>query len=107
MKVADGVVLAFLSRGALHVLGEVQAADAVALEAAVQRRARQVQNRGLQRVEANVERQQGVPTKGHGNGFLLGAEHRRNRLRPHACIQHGGALAPLGHRLGGDAVTGG
>jgi hypothetical protein len=40
-----------------------QAADAVALKAAVQRRARQVRDRGLERIKAVVERQERVARK--------------------------------------------
>ena len=74
----------------------VQAADAVALKAAVQRRPRQVRNDGLQRARAIVQCQPGVPAKGHGDGFLPGAKHRRHRFRPRARIQDAGALAPFG-----------
>ena len=77
----------------------------MALEAAVQRGAGQVRNRGLQRVQDIVQSQERVPTKGHGDGFLLGAEHRRNRFRAHARIPHAGALAPLGHRFWVDALA--
>ncbi len=105
VQVADGVVLELLFRGALPLLVQRQATDAVALEAAVQRGAGQARNRGLQRVEAIVQGQQRVPTKGHGDGFLLGAEHRRHRLRAHARIGCGRTLAPLGHRFGVDAVA--
>ena len=74
----------------------VQAADAVALKAAVQRRPRQVRNGGLQRAQAIVQCQPGVPAKGHGGGFLPGAKHRWCWFRPRARIQDAGALAPFG-----------
>ena len=104
VQIANGVVLELLFRRALPVFAQRQAADAVALETAVQHRARQVRNRGLQRVEAIVQRQQRMPTKGHGNGFLLSAEHRRTRFRPHARIHYAGAFAPLGYGPRVDAV---
>ena len=50
------------------------------LQTAVQGRARQAWDRGLERVEAVVERQQRVPAEGHDHGFLLQAEGRRVRL---------------------------
>ena len=76
VPVADGVVLAFLFRGALPVFAQRPATDAVALEAAGQRGAGQVRNGGLQRVPAIVQGQARVPAKGHGNGFLPGTKHR-------------------------------
>ena len=75
-QVADRIVPELLFRRALPVFAQRQAADAVAVEAAVQRRARQVRNRGLQRVQAIVQGQERVPAKGHGNGFLPGTKHR-------------------------------
>lgn len=96
VQVADGLVLELLFRRALPVFVQRQAADAVALETVVQRRARQVRNRSLQGVEAVVQCQQRVPTEGHDDGFQLGAEHRRNWLWAPACIPHAGAQSHLG-----------
>ena len=72
---------------------------------AVQRGAGQVRNRDLQRVQAIVQGQERVLTKGHGDGFLRGAEHRRYRFRAHARIPHAGALAPRGRRFRIGAVA--
>jgi hypothetical protein len=61
-----------------------QAADAVPLQAAVQAGARQVRDRGLEAVEAVVERQERMPPEGDDDGFLLRREHgRAGVLRPH------------------------
>ena len=49
-----------------------QPADAVALEAAVERRSGQVRDRRLERVETVVQRQQRVSTERHAHGLLLG-----------------------------------
>jgi hypothetical protein len=103
VQVVHRVVLELLFRQALFVSVRGQAADAVALETAVQRRVRQVRNRGLQRVQAVVQRQQGMLAKGYGNSFLLGAEHRRRRFGAYASVLNGGPLAPLGHRFRIDA----
>ena len=45
--------------------------DPVALQAAMQRRARQMRNCRLKRVEAVVERQQSVPSEGDDHGLLF------------------------------------
>ena len=49
-----------------------QSADAVALQAAMQRRAGQMWDRGLERVEAVVEGQERVTTKGDHHRLILG-----------------------------------
>jgi hypothetical protein len=72
---ADRVGLEALA-GGLVALGLGQAGDAVALEAAVERRARQVWDGGLERVEAVIERQEGVAPEGDNHRFLLGRERR-------------------------------
>ena len=51
--------------------------DAMALQAAVQRRARQVRDRRLQGVEAVVERQQRMPAEGDDDRLLLDRQHGR------------------------------
>lgn len=48
-----------------------QPADAVALQTAVQRRARQMRDRWLESIEAIIERQQRVASKGDNDGFLF------------------------------------
>lgn len=49
-----------------------QSADPMALQAAMQRRAGQVRDRGLERVEAVVQRQECVAAKGDHHCFVLG-----------------------------------
>ena len=44
----------------------------MALIAAMQRRARQVRDGGLQGIEAIIERQKRVPAESHGDGLFLG-----------------------------------
>lgn len=81
-------------------------ADAVALQAAVQRRAGQVRNGGLQRVEAVVERQERVTPKGYHDRFVLRRPHRRTRiLRTRTLIGNRGPLPPLRDRLLVDPVA--
>ncbi|KFG66558.1 hypothetical protein JH26_28490 [Microvirga sp. BSC39] len=53
---------------ALHIR---QAPDPVALLAAMQRRAGQVRDRGLEGVEAVIQRQQGVPAEGDDHRLLI------------------------------------
>ena len=62
VEVADRVALELLL-GRLVAFDLRQAADAVALQAAMQGRARQVRDRRLQGIEAVVQRQQRVPRK--------------------------------------------
>src|SRR3954454_8585844 len=49
--------------GGLVALGLGQARDAVALQAAMQTKARQARDRGLERVEAVIQRQERMPPK--------------------------------------------
>ena len=107
MQVADGVVfeLLFATRRPVH--HRRQAADAVALKTAVQRRAGKVGNRFLQGVEAVIERQQRMLAKRHDGGFLLYFEHRRGRFGAKSRIRRGGPLTPLGHGRARQAVAGG
>ena len=107
VQVTDGIVLEFLFRRALPVFVQRQSADAVPLKTAVQGRARQVRNRGLQRVQAVVERQQRVLPKSDGHRLLLDGEHGRGRHRPHRGVRCGRAFAPFGNRFRIDAVAGG
>jgi hypothetical protein len=50
--------------------------DSMTLQAAMQRRARQVRDRRLERVEAIVERQQGMPPEGDHHDLFLPGEDR-------------------------------
>lgn len=105
MHVADGVIGKALCLGlvALHLR---QAADAVPLQAAVKRRAGQVRDRGLQAVEAVVQRQQSMPAEGHDDGLLLWGQNRRTGLlRPHGGIACRLPSAPLLDRRRADAVA--
>ena len=63
VEVADRVGLEARTLG-LVTIDIRQSADAVTLQAAVQAGAGQVRDGGLQRVEAVVERQQGMPPEG-------------------------------------------
>ena len=83
VEVADGILFELLLFGGRRAVEIGQAADAVALEAAMQSGASELRNRGLQRIEAIVERQQGVFAESHDDGFLLGAQRGGARLRPH------------------------
>ena len=62
VKIADRIGLELLL-GGLVAFDLRQPGDAVALQAAMQRRTRKMRDRRLQGVEAIVERQQGVPRK--------------------------------------------
>ena len=76
VEIADWIgpelALGFLVAGDLG-----QPADAVALQASVQRGSRQVRDRGLQRVKAIVERQQRVPSEGDDDRFLFDGQDGR------------------------------
>jgi hypothetical protein len=74
-----------------------QLRDAVALETAVQRRARQVRDRGLQGVEAVVQRKQRVPAEGDDHRLILDRQHGGSGdLGAGRQIGGGGPLLPLG-----------
>lgn len=81
VEVADRVRLELLAPGpaAIYV---GKPGDFVPLQAAMQRRPGQLRDRGLQRVEAIVEREQGMPPKGNHNGFLLKGKNGGLRCRP-------------------------
>ena len=64
-----GLELALARSGALKF---GQTGDAMPLQTAVQRRPCQVRDGGLKGIQAVVERQQGVPTEGDHDGFVLG-----------------------------------
>lgn len=80
-------------------------AKAMALKTAVLRRARELRNRGLQRVEAIIKRQERVAMERHGNGIFFRREYRRSWRGAHARVLDRGALAPLGRRFRVDAVA--
>jgi hypothetical protein len=105
VQVGDGVVLEFVLGRAFSVFGQRQATPAVTLEQAVQRRAGQAWNRGLPGVEAIIQRQLRVLAEGHRHGFCFRPEHRRGRRGTPWGVLDRGALAPLGHGFGGDAVA--
>src|SRR3954466_10861587 len=72
----------------------------------MQARAGQVRDRGLEGIEAIIERQQRVPPKGNHEGLFLAREHRGARLlRAGAFVLDRGALLPLGDRLRVDPVA--
>src|ERR1019366_4408307 len=83
-----------------------QTADAVPFKTSMKGRTGQLRDRDLQRIQAIVERQQCVLAKGDDDGLLLHGQNRRPwRLRSGRKVGHRATLAPLGHRLGVDAVT--
>ena len=80
--------------------------DPVALQTAMQGRARQVRDGRLQGVEAVVERQQGMPSEGDDDGlFLDGQDRRSGLLRSRRQIGDGSPRFPLGDRLRIDPVA--
>ena len=75
MEIADRIGLELpLGRGLAFDLGQPR--DSVALQAAVQRRARQMRDGRLKRVQAVVQRQQRMPAEGDDHRFFLDAENR-------------------------------
>ena len=105
MEEADRIAPELLLRW-LVALDLRQAADAVALQTAMQGRARQVGDRCLQGVEAIVERQERVAPEGDDDGFVWGGEHRGAGV----CwagseVMDRASLPPLGDRLRIDAVS--
>src|SRR5919206_2615724 len=76
------------------------------LKAAVQRRACQGWDRGLQRIEAVIKRQQRVTPEGDDDGLVLRREHGRARvLGPGALVGNRGPGSPLSDRLRVDPVA--
>jgi hypothetical protein len=74
MEIADGIGLELaLGRGFAFDLRQPR--YSVALKAAMQRRARQMRNRRLKRVETVVERQQTMPSKGDDHGLLFNGQN--------------------------------
>src|SRR6201984_3619720 len=83
-----------------------KAGDAVPLQAAMQRRARQVGDCWLQGVEAIVERQERMPAKGEDYRLLLDRKHCGPRsLGAGRQVCHRAASPPLGNRLRVDPVA--
>ena len=73
MEIADRIGLELpLGRGLAFDLGQPR--DSAALQAAVQRRARQMRDGRLKRVQAVVQRQQRMPAEGDDHRFFLDAE---------------------------------
>src|ERR1039457_2715627 len=107
MKVADGVLPKLLP-GWLVAFHIGQPADAVPLKTPVQRRAGQLRNRGLERVEAIVQRQQRLLAEGNCYRFLfLGQDSRVRLLRPHRGILDRVPLPPLRNSLRVDPIMAG
>jgi hypothetical protein len=74
-KSSSGLLRCLFWRGRGHFhIGEP--GDAMALKAAVQRRAGQARNRRPQSIQTVVERQKFASTKSHDHAFLLSGEHR-------------------------------
>jgi hypothetical protein len=73
--IADWVALERLLRRPVAV-DIRQAADAVALQATMQRRPRNMRDCWLQCIEAVIERRLRMLAKGNDNGFLLDGEYR-------------------------------
>ena len=69
-----GLELALARSGGLDI---GQSGDAMPLQAAVQRRPRQVRNSGLKGIQAVVQRQQSMPTECHHHGLVLRGQHGR------------------------------
>ena len=75
MKIADRIGLEF-ALGRSFAFDLRQPGDPVALEAAMQRRARQMRYRWLQGVEAIVKREQSMPSEGDSDGLFLDGQDR-------------------------------
>jgi hypothetical protein len=76
------------------------------LQAAMQRRSREMWNGGLEGIEAIIERQERVLAKGDDQRFFRFAEHCRPRLSgSHPSIAHRTTSAPFSSGLGIDAVA--
>ena len=104
MDVSDGIFLELTLRTGFAAQVR-QAADTVALQAAVKRGAPQMGDRGLQGIEAVIKRQQRVAAKGHNGSLLLRREHGRVRvLGSHRCVFDRSAVAPLGNGFSIDVM---
>jgi hypothetical protein len=71
MKIADWIGLEFAFGGGF-AFDLRETGDPMALEAAVQRRARQMRDGGLQGIKAVVERQQSMPSESNDDGLFFG-----------------------------------
>ncbi len=103
VKEANGVALELLPLRLVsrHIR---QARDSMSLQTSVQRRTRQVWDRGLKGVEAVVQRQQRVPSESHDHCFLgLGQDGGPRFRRSGLHVRDRRPLAPLRHRLRIDA----
>jgi len=97
MEVADLVGLEPLR---LLAVGFRQTRDSVTLQAAMQRRAREVRDDVLQRDEDVVQRQAGLNAQRDDGGLLEGREGRTPPLlRPHRLVLDRAAGPPLPQRL--------
>ena len=95
MEVPDGVPLELLLRLSLP-LQLREPADPIALEAPVERGAREVGDRRPERVETVVKGEQRVLTEGHDGRFLLDREHGgAGALRPHRRVVDRRSAPPL------------
>src|SRR5271165_2450279 len=105
MEEADRIGLELLLCGFV-AFNVRQPADPVSLQAAMQRRTRQMRDGRLQGVKAIVERQQRMLSEGDDDRLVLERQHRRMRVfRPGALIANRGPLLPLGDRLLIDAIS--
>jgi len=107
VQIVQGVVLKRRFFGLRPLFARWQAADAVALQAAVQRRATQVRDGFLKRVEAIIKGQQGLLAKQDDGGFFRRREHGGGRFGAAHGLFRRGTATPLGHRFGIDTETGG
>lgn len=72
---------------ALGALDRWQLRDAVPLQATVERRARQMRDAGLERVEAIVQRQQRVPPESDDHRLVLDRQYGRSgRLKGRSAV---------------------
>jgi len=80
----------------------------VTLQTAMQRTATEVGDGVLKAAKHVVQRQQCLLSERHDDGFLGERQHRAlRRFRSHRRISRRDLLAPLGHRLGVQAVADG
>jgi hypothetical protein len=99
MDVADRIGLEPLLRRLLAGHGRY-AADVMPLQTAMKGRSSQVRQCRLPSIEAVIQRQQRVSTKGHDQCFFLQRQYRRVALlRPYWGIMDVGAFLPLRYRL--------
>lgn len=86
VEIADGVFSELFLRW-LVAFDFGQAVDAVALQTTMEAGTSQIRNTGLEGIQAIVERQQRLLTKGYNHDFLFSAKHSRVGLaRPHPSV---------------------